>query len=437
MALLHTLFFHPSFTLDDSSNKKRAIHTVILVVPVNTIVNWENEFEKWTHKMGTIIRVHNLAESTNRVHAIEKWSKQGGVLLMSDALFRNVVKKNLCENHLRAPGPDVIIIDEAHIMLKNKSNEVFKALNGVRTRRRICLTGSPFQNNLFEFFRMASYICPGVLGHSERKFEKDYVLPILCGMSSDSTAADKEMADEKMQEIKEKLRPYVQRKDASVLLEDLPPMQQVVLHVRQTKVQSRLYGAYKKYARSGVEDAKNFLRMYSNLRPIHNHPGCLLLREPKAGKEDRKSPVTLNSCDNERIELKKKDSTSPNETCGKESPTEKDQEADVKVKIEPNIKCENDATQKQEFKWIKSYPSDGEIIDLISDSEDEIHDSSVSEDLPEEWWSKAAEKSGDKMGEIGSGNKIVLLLHILTHADQLKEKVVLFSQCLKVRSMTS
>ena len=52
------------------------------------------------------------------------------------------IREALCD-----PGPDLIVADEAHV-IKDKNSKINKALEKVRTKRRIALTGSPLQNNL-------------------------------------------------------------------------------------------------------------------------------------------------------------------------------------------------------------------------------------------------------------------------------------------------
>jgi SNF2 family DNA or RNA helicase len=44
---------------------------------------------------------------------------------------------------------DVLVMDEAHIMLKNNKSKVFQVLSKVKTPRKIALTGSPFQKYVF------------------------------------------------------------------------------------------------------------------------------------------------------------------------------------------------------------------------------------------------------------------------------------------------
>ena len=135
----------------------------------------------------------------------------------------------------------------------------------------------PFALQLFEYFNLFNFFRPNVLGHlNEAKFEREYVKPIAWGMSSNCSLDAYCTSLTKSKELNAILDPFVHRVDSSELRKDLPPMQQVVVHVRQTSLQSRLYRAYKRHQRdllsSSVNYYNSFLKHFSLLRPVHNHP---------------------------------------------------------------------------------------------------------------------------------------------------------------------
>ena len=107
------------------------------------------------------------------------------------------------------------------VMLKNSSNENFKALSKVRTVRRLALTGSPIQNNLLEYFRMVSWCRPGLLGTSETEFDAQYADPIMRGMASDATPEIKQRYVNQSALLRQTLNPYVHRKDSSLLADEV------------------------------------------------------------------------------------------------------------------------------------------------------------------------------------------------------------------------
>jgi hypothetical protein len=265
-------------------SRRPLLKSVILVVPVNTVANWENEFRKWADHLDPSIRVSNLTDVNRnaRPTAIRGWENRGGVLLLSDSLFTRLMGQDEYKDRLQC---DILVLDEAHTTLSNKSNASYKALSNVKTPRRIALTGSPVQNNLLEYYMMVNWIRPNIFGMTESMFDKTFVIPITKGMASDAPkiAVYNSMSQSKL--LNEMLLPYVQRKDATELMKDLPPMQQVVLHIRQSRMQCRLYRYFQRFQKTPDGDSyKNFFSMYTALRPIHNHPGCLMLSSDKASQ---------------------------------------------------------------------------------------------------------------------------------------------------------
>ena len=306
LALLHTLFVHPELTTNvpDTTNsleshlrerrKNRMFHRALICVPVNTIANWEQEFRTWYGK-DPPFKIHIIQNSTAqpkymRPRIIEEWYKFGGILLTSFELYVSLVGERvsklsnsnyrignaeLISKALQSPGADIVIIDEAHQVLKKSTNKNFKALASMSTTRRVALTGTPIQNNLIEYFHLVNWIQPGVLG-TVHEFEREYVLPMKLGMASDSSQKNKTELMKQSRELHAKLAPFVHRLDSNVLRKDLPFMQQAVIHVRQSKAQTRLYRAFKKYH---AHENVGMIEQCSKLRPVYNHPGCLLMKK--------------------------------------------------------------------------------------------------------------------------------------------------------------
>ena len=134
---------------------------------------------------------------------------------------------------------------------------------------------------------MIDFLRPGLLP-SENQFDREYVKPIHLGLMNDSTLSQKEASAEKTSQLIKILDPFVQRKDARELAAVLPPMQQVVLHVRQSRRQSDLYRDFKRWQK---KNSRNFFLALAALNPIHNHPGSLLFRKARDRHERQQERI--------------------------------------------------------------------------------------------------------------------------------------------------
>ncbi len=168
LAALHTVLTVPL----SSGNKASFLRTVLLVAPANTLTNWVDEVEKWTGNLTNEIEIINLGalKASSRKRKIARWKKIGGILVLSEALFLKSAEDIMSSGH-----PDVLVVDEAHTMLKHSATKIYKSLKGIKTRRRILLTGTPLQNNVTEYYTMCEFIRPGVIGvNSIKHFNNQY-----------------------------------------------------------------------------------------------------------------------------------------------------------------------------------------------------------------------------------------------------------------------
>ncbi|MED6287528.1 hypothetical protein CHARACLAT_017288, partial [Characodon lateralis] len=152
VAFLHTVLL--------SSNLK--FRTALVVCPLNTILNWITEFNKWQHNLGEdrvkISELATLKDHLERLRALLRWQRDGGVMIIGYEMYRilsqnskaiNEEWKKELKSALVDPGPDIVICDEGHI-LRNEASRISKAMNAIKTQRRVVLTGTPLQNNLVE-----------------------------------------------------------------------------------------------------------------------------------------------------------------------------------------------------------------------------------------------------------------------------------------------
>lgn len=380
IAITYTLYSHPLLITNQPTKGytlKAKISRILLVVPVNTITNWINEFKIWCDDLNlTPLACYNLNDTNSNSMArgimIQTWVKNGGILLTSSETLARTCKfclnekdsnmpqsssspndavKSLYKEAFVSPGPCVVVLDEAHTMLKSNKTDISKVLYSLETRRRIALTGTPMQNSLIEYYHMANWVKPGCLG-TEQSFERKFAIPIMRGMVTDCAASVLRESELLSLELTQQLSNFVQRKDNKILSSVLPPLQQAVIHVRQTKMQSKLYNAFRRYRKRTCNN--NFFDQYHKLRPINNHPGCLLIRAEAENEKSGSGDTT--------IESKNKDK---------------------------KMTVEEDA-----------------------------------------WWDDIYKKNPN-MADVKNGGKVVLLLNILAHADEIGDKVVVFAQCLK------
>lgn len=304
VALLHTLLSNQELT---------KCQRVIILLPINVMLNWRTEIEKWTSQCDYQIPIYDLPIGTSilakekykhRLDVIQEWYETGGVFLMGYQMFSFLVHGKFIKSSkmleefkkcLVKPGPDLIVCDEGHV-LKNDSTGLAQACNQVQTKRRIVLTGTPLQNNLIEYHCMVSFVKNNLLG-SLKEFKNRFVNPIYNGQHKDSTFEDVYFMKKRAHVLHQTLEGCVNRKDFAIIRGYLPPKNEYVLSVRLSSKQIELYRTYLSIIRK-VKDAQasNLGKIkgailfvdFHNLMRVWTHPWLLKIHEYNLDRKAQK-----------------------------------------------------------------------------------------------------------------------------------------------------
>lgn len=123
------------------------IENVLIVCPVSILLNWENEFKKFSH---IEVEIYHGGD--------RKLEKNKKIILTS----YGVMKKEAHDLFSKIDF-DIFILDEVQHLKNIRSLGAFAART-IKADFRICLTGTPVENDLAEFYNILDLSIPGVWG---------------------------------------------------------------------------------------------------------------------------------------------------------------------------------------------------------------------------------------------------------------------------------
>jgi SNF2 family DNA or RNA helicase len=192
----------------------------LVVCPTTLMYNWENEIKKFTPGLTYVI--HHGGFRT-RQHAE---LQQKDVIITTYGTLRSDIKL-----FLEIPF-DYVVLDESQA-IKNPSSKVTKAACLLKARTRLCLSGTPLQNNTFDIFAQMNFLNPGMLGSIEH-FKTEFAVPI-----------DKFGEPDRKEHLRKILYPFILRRTKEQVAKDLPPKTEMVLWCEMGDEQRKIYDAFR------------------------------------------------------------------------------------------------------------------------------------------------------------------------------------------------
>ena len=188
----------------------------LIVVPTSLVTNWTAELTKFAPHLRVVV-LHGLERHARR----DELDGIHVVVTTYTVLARDVALMKQIPWHL-------VVLDEAQV-IKNPDAKATKAVCQLDTRHRLCLSGTPIENNLQELWSEFAFLMPGLLG-DRKGFAKRFRTPI--EKNGDAVR--------RMQLIR-RIKPFLLRRTKSEVATDLPPKHTILRRITLAPEQRELY----------------------------------------------------------------------------------------------------------------------------------------------------------------------------------------------------
>ncbi len=189
---------------------------VLVVVPTSLVPNWTAEISRFAPHLRVAV-LHGLARHEKRrdlanVHV---------AITTYTVLSRDIVEMAALPWHM-------VVLDEAQA-IKSPTAKATHAVCRLETRHRICLSGTPIENNLGELWSQFAFLMPGLLG-SRKSFNRRFRAPI-----------EKDGDPLRRSQLATRIRPFILRRTKSAVATELPPKHTILRRITLAADQRELY----------------------------------------------------------------------------------------------------------------------------------------------------------------------------------------------------
>jgi SNF2 family DNA or RNA helicase len=204
--------------------KKKALS--LIVCPTSLLYNWKEEFAKFDPELNVLV-IDDIPTARKRL--IESMRKYDVVITSYTLLQKDV-------EHYKQTQFGYVILDEAQ-HIKNRGTRNAKSVKMIHAEHRLILSGTPIENSLDEMWSLFDFLMPGFLSSYDRFVEK-YI-------RVSGTEQSKNL-----EYLRKKVAPFILRRMKTDVLDDLPPVSEIVYHCQLTDMQQELYRSYAESARN-------------------------------------------------------------------------------------------------------------------------------------------------------------------------------------------
>ncbi|WP_436799956.1 DEAD/DEAH box helicase [Pseudomonas soli] len=196
----------------------RLVHPALAVMPTSLVPNWLDEARRFAPGL-RVLALHGPGRNKHFANLDEH-----DMVLTTYAL----VPRDL--EPLKAQPWHLLVLDEAQ-NIKSSTSKAAQAVRELQASQRLCLTGTPMENNLGELWSIFHFLMPGWLGDSKR-FTQEYRNPI-----------ERHGDAERMAHLASRIRPFLLRRTKEQVATELPAKTEMIHWVELSDAQRDTYEA--------------------------------------------------------------------------------------------------------------------------------------------------------------------------------------------------
>ncbi|MBI5728038.1 MAG: DEAD/DEAH box helicase [Ignavibacteriales bacterium] len=237
---------------------KENIPPSLIVAPTSVVFNWVNEAARFVPSLKILNHTGIQRIKSDHLH----FEDYDIILTSYGILLRDFELFNKQKFHY-------LILDESQ-KVKNPASKTARLLKEFNATYRLCMTGTPVENNLNELWSQMAILNYGMLG-SLKSFQEVFVNPIQKNNDQESAAT-----------LRKAIYPFILRRTKELVAKELPPKTEVTTFCQMEPEQKKLYNIWKEAVRAEVynEISKKGIKKAGfkiiegllRLRQICNHP---------------------------------------------------------------------------------------------------------------------------------------------------------------------
>jgi superfamily II DNA or RNA helicase len=188
----------------------------LVVVPTTLVPNWSAELARFAPHLRVVV-----------LHGLDRHERRRDLTGVHVVITTYTVLSRDIEDMVTLPW-HMVVLDEAQA-IKSSTAKATHAVCRLDTRHRLCLSGTPIENNLGELWSQFAFLMPGLLGQ-RKSFNRRFRAPI-----------EKDGDPVRRRQLSTRIRPFILRRTKSAVATELPPKHTILRRITLAPDQRELY----------------------------------------------------------------------------------------------------------------------------------------------------------------------------------------------------